>query len=131
MTLRSHSFALGLAMLTISGVPSSSYAADPPVVAIYDIEVIHEATSRSLESNLTDYLATRMGEGGVFKVVPPADIKNHLMQSKVQSFKECYDKKCQVDLGRELAAQKIVSSRISRIPVVGLGREAVSLGWSW
>lgn len=34
---------------------------------------------------------------------------------KTNSYRSCYDEKCQIELGRELAAQKVISSKILKV----------------
>ena len=43
------------------------------------------------------------------------ELKQRLRQQKRDSFRACYDEQCQIALGRELAAQKSLSTQIARI----------------
>lgn len=87
----------------------------PPVMAVFLIE--NRGTQLSDEDVvvLTDYLATRLGEGGLFLIVPREEIRKRLGEQKRESHKACYDQTCQIEIGRELAAQYTVSASISRV----------------
>jgi hypothetical protein len=94
---------------------AGSPVAQPLVLAVFDIEDRTGSMSAGFLSQLTDYLATRLGEGGRFRVVPRATVQQRIRSSKRGSYRKCYDEACQVELGRELAASKIVSARILSI----------------
>jgi len=88
-------------------------AASPaPVVAVFDIEDRTRALSDASLEQLTHYLATRLGEGGRYRVVPRATVRKRLYDSSRRSHRNCYDEACRVEMGREVAASKIVSARI-------------------
>ena len=89
-------------------------AADGPIVAMFDMEDKGSGLSGEVLSNLVDYLAARMTECG-YRIVPRDQIRKRIREQKVESYKECYDETCQVALGRELAAEKTMSTRVVRI----------------
>jgi len=64
--------------------------------------------------NLLDYLSAKLTEGG-FQVVPQEEVRARLKDQQTKSYKECVDQSCQVELGRELAAQKTLTTKILRI----------------
>jgi hypothetical protein len=86
-----------------------------PVVAVFEIENRGSPLSYDELIALTDYLGTRLGERGRFQIIPRQEIKKRLVQTKKESFKQCYDQSCQIEVGRELAAQFTVSASISRV----------------
>jgi hypothetical protein len=61
--------------------------------------------------NLTQFLSAQLAEGG-FQVVPRDQIRHRLLSEKKESYRSCYDQSCQIELGRELAAQKTLSTTI-------------------
>jgi hypothetical protein len=89
--------------------------ADQPLVAVFDIQVKRIDLDPELVATLTDYLASRLVETGEFKVVPRAQMKERLSDEKKKSFRQCYDQSCQIEIGRELAAQKSLSTRILKV----------------
>ena len=86
-----------------------------PIVAVFDIETKNVSLKRSFVDALSDYLITRLAETGNYRVVPRAELKQRLLETKKHSYKECYDQACQIELGRELAAEKTVSTQIVKL----------------
>ena len=87
----------------------------PPVVAVFEIENRGSPLTDDELIALTDYLGTRLGERGRFQIIPRQEIRKRLVQQKKASFKACYDQSCQIEVGRELAAQFTVSASISKV----------------
>jgi hypothetical protein len=84
-------------------------------VAVFDIaDKTHRLSSTELDG-LSEYLATKIAEGGLFHVVPRDEIKSRLREQQKQSYKECYEQSCQIEIGREIAAQKTLSVSISAV----------------
>ncbi len=90
------------------------HAADGPIVALFDMEDKGSGIDRNVRSNLIDYLAARLTEEG-YRILPRDQIRERLREQKLESYKVCYDQSCQIELGRELAAQKSLSTMILRI----------------
>ena len=109
---------LVLALMTsflLAAVPVAKAQNEAIVVAVFLMESRGSGLKADEVVNLTDYMATRMGEGGELQIIPRDEIKKRLVQVKASSHKECYDTNCQIQLGRELAAQYSVSSSIGRV----------------
>ena len=105
-------------VLLVSGLLSSTPArADdpPPVVAVFLMESHGSPLKADEVVNLTDYLSTRLGENGRLHIIPRDELKKRIQAAKGESHKECFDSSCQIQLGRELAAQYSISSRIARV----------------
>lgn len=85
-----------------------------PIVAVFDIEERGAALGREALKDLTDFLAARLAEGG-YQVIPRAEIVRRLLDQKRESYRECYDESCQIELGRELAAQKSLSAQLLKV----------------
>ncbi len=86
-----------------------------PIVAVFNIQGKGSGLGAVQLRSLTEYLATSIAEGGVFRVVPPGDIQRLLTERTRESYKHCYDHSCQIELGRKLAANKSLSASILRI----------------
>lgn len=84
-----------------------------PVVAVFDLQ--SRAIGRRTASNLTDYVATRLAATGRYKVVPRASLRRALSAEKVASYRPCFDDACQIEIGKEVAAEKTLTSKVSRI----------------
>ena len=87
----------------------------PPVVAVFSIENRGSPLSKDELIALTDYLGTKLGEQGRYQIIPRQEIRKRLVEQKKASYKACYDQSCQIDVGREMAAQFTVSASISKV----------------
>jgi len=109
--------ALGLGfVLAVAGsrVEASGEAA---VIAVFDVEDTRVRQARlTLDAlkSMRDYLANQLAQDGVFKVVPTSEIQAALRQGQAESYKACYDEACQIEIGKEIAAQKSLSTKISQ-----------------
>jgi hypothetical protein len=85
------------------------------VVAVFPLENRGAKLTAEELRSLVDYLATRLGEGGRFLVIPREEMKKRLVEQKQDSYRTCFDQSCQIEIGRELAAQFTVATSISRL----------------
>lgn len=108
---------LHTAWILLLALPSLSAAQEPapPFVAVFELEARGVALSPRVLDSLGDYLASRLAESRRYRVVPRDSLKARLVEQKKASFKACYDETCQIELGREMAAQKSLASRISKV----------------
>lgn len=86
-----------------------------PIVAVVPLNDRAGLLSPRERETLDLYLATQVAGTGRFRVVPPQDVKARLVEEKRGSYRECYDTRCQIELGRALAAQKTVASMLLRV----------------
>jgi len=113
--LRSHGFLILCAVLSAAR-PALAGPEGAPIVAVFEIEDQTKKLSAAAIQLLTSYLSTKLAEGGTFRLVPSSQLKERLTKVKVESLKKgCYDEKCQIELGRELAAQKTLSTQIVQL----------------
>ena len=95
-------------------VSAPALGAGPPVVAVFNIESDGAPqTTRELE-RLTDYLTARVAEGARFQVVPRAQLKDAMRQKKRESYEACYAESCQIEIGKELAAEQTLAAKLKR-----------------
>jgi len=86
-----------------------------PIVAVFGLQdQTGKLTSRALQQ-LTDYLTGKMAEGGFFQLIPGSRVKQRLVEQRKESYRVCYDQQCQIDIGRELAAQKTLSTQVLEV----------------
>lgn len=52
---------------------------------------------------------------GGYKIVPREQIRLRLQQEKADSYRACYDEACQIELGKEVAAEKSLATRILKV----------------
>ncbi len=84
------------------------------IVAVFDMEDKGSGLDAKVLVNLTDYLAVLLTEAG-YQIIPRDQIRARLKQQQTESHKACHDQSCQVEMGRELAAQKSLSTQIFKI----------------
>lgn len=102
--------------------PPPSPAASPAsalskraIVAVFDIEDKGVELSGELLSRMSDYLAMSLAAAGAFQIIPRDQLRERLTKQKQESFRQCYEQSCQIEIGRELAAQKTLASVIMKI----------------
>jgi hypothetical protein len=108
----------GLVLLSLALLfPRASLAEKKePIVAIAVFDIVDQGANlgETTLRNLTDYLYGRLIEGG-YRVIPRAKILERLQSEKKDSYKLCRDQSCQIDLGRELSAQKTLTTSILKL----------------
>lgn len=108
--------ALASAVLAaVAAWPGASPAGKRFIVAIMDMEARDVRLAAGQREKLTIYLGTAIAETGAFRVVPRSETKRALERLAAASHRECYDDKCQIELGRELAADKNLASTVMRL----------------
>lgn len=95
-------------------VPSETATAKGNAVAVFDLQLRRIRLRASVRSALSDYLAAQLAARGL-SLVPRSQLKKRLRRQKRASYRSCYDQSCQIEIGRELAAQKSVASQVMRI----------------
>ena len=104
----------GILLVALLAIPARA-GDEKPIVAVFPIEAQEVKLPPRILKALNVLLPNYVAATEAFQVIPPRDLKERLSQQKKASYKLCYDQKCQIELGRELAAQKILSTQITRI----------------
>ena len=86
-----------------------------PIVAVFNIEVKGIPIGRDTIERLSVYLSGRIAASGRHQVVPREKLKERLVAAKKSSYEECYSESCQIELGRELAAQKTIATQVVKV----------------
>jgi hypothetical protein len=94
-------------------VPAAAQA-QGPIVAVFEMEDKGSDLAREVLGNLTDYLGVLLTQGG-YRVVPRTEVRDRLKEQKQETYRSCYDQSCQIELGRELAAEKTLATWILKI----------------
>lgn len=96
---------------------SSPATASPPVVAVFDIDA--PKNKRKLARDLTDYLRVQLSQTRRMTIVDKseqeAQLKRLVREQKKASYKACVDEACQIPLGKELAANQILKSKLLKV----------------
>lgn len=90
-------------------------AAQPAIVAVFDI---HDASGRLAERdlhNLTRHLAAALAETRRYQVVPRNQLRARLHDEKNDSYRACYDQGCQIAVGKAMAAEKALSTTVATV----------------
>jgi formylglycine-generating enzyme required for sulfatase activity len=104
------------ALIFVAGASEVSRADDKkPIVAVFKIENKGTALKAGVLERLTIYLASKLSESGEYEVVPQDKLKEALTAKKKESYKGCYDQSCQIDVGKELAADKALSTQVMKV----------------
>jgi len=104
---------LSLILVVLSG--SLALAQTKPIVAVFDLETGNLKLSGQVVGALADFMSAELASSGVYSVVPRDQVKQRMLQQKKKSYRKCFDENCQIEIGRELAAQKSLSSKVIRL----------------
>jgi hypothetical protein len=91
-----------------------AWAQQGAVVALFDIEDKGAGVPAEELVKLTDFLGARLAEGG-YRMIPRDEVRKRLAGQKRKSYRSCFDRSCQIELGREMAAQKSLAVRFLAI----------------
>ena len=100
----------GLGLITSSGIAEAS----KPIVAVFEIQNRAKLSAMVIEQ-LTELMAVQLTASGRYKVVPSAELKSALGTKKTQTYEGCYDEACQIEIGKELAAEKTLATKVSKL----------------
>ncbi len=85
------------------------------IIAVFNIEDRGANLDKAMRVRLSDYLAMKIAATGRYQVIPRDKLKERLVQQKKSSFKACFDQSCQIEIGKELAAQQSVSTMVVKL----------------
>lgn len=100
-----------LLMAMLLGQPE----ANKPVIAVFPIDDRRNVLTPEEIGQITDYFGVKITETQRFIVVPRADIESALRAKQVESYAECFDESCQIEIGKQLAAEKVLHTQIVKI----------------
>lgn len=95
--------------------PSPAFADDTPVVAVFDPQLRRLTLGPGVAMSLADVLAASLVASGKYQVTPRDQLRQKLGEQKKRSYRLCHSQACQIELGKELAAEKSLASRVMRI----------------
>ncbi len=115
MDFRAEKVAVSVCMVLFSCMAWAGERSSRPVVAVFPVQDVSKKLDKVLVDSLSEYMAAAIAENGRFSIQAPGDMRRVLSEKKTESYKECFDEGCRIELGRELAANKILSSKIIRL----------------
>ena len=104
--------------IPVSKEQKSIPVADRPVVAVFDIEDTRQTTERLSKVDMTDltnYLTSLLAGTKRFTTVPRSDLRKVLAEQKAETYQACYDESCQIEIGKEVAAEKSLATKLNRL----------------
>jgi hypothetical protein len=107
---------LGTGEISKPVVPPPAPPSDPRIVAVMDVENASDSVGEELARNLSDQLRIFVAQQGIKTIDRSAQeraLRAQLQALKTESYEECYDDSCQVELGKAVAASHILRSKIS------------------
>ncbi len=102
--------------------PVGMKPASAKIVAVMEVRDLNasdpaRAIDRLLRENVGDQLRVFLAAGGFSTIDRGAQesvLADQVAEAKADSYKTCYDERCQIELGKALAAQYILRSQITR-----------------
>jgi hypothetical protein len=85
------------------------------VVAVFEIQDKTKLFSPETINQLSDFLEAKLTDVADFRVVPRQQLKKRMNAIKKESYKNCYDEDCHIELGREVSAQKSLATKLLKI----------------
>jgi F0F1-type ATP synthase membrane subunit c/vacuolar-type H+-ATPase subunit K len=85
------------------------------IIAVFDIEDRGAKLAKDTLLRLSDYLAVQIAATGAYQVIPRDKLKERLVRQKRASYRQCYAQSCQIEIGKELAAQKSLSTMVVKL----------------
>jgi hypothetical protein len=103
----------GLGALALA--PEARAEPPRPIVAVFDLQAKRVQLEEEARAAMSDYVANRLTSSGAYQVVPRDQLRKRLTEQKLRSHKECVAQTCQIEIGKELAAQKSLATSVMRI----------------
>lgn len=94
--------------------PIQTTPREPMIVAVLDVIDSSGKLKRRDLRQLTEYLEVLLTKNG-YAVVPRSEIRARLKEAKSESYKACYEESCQIELGKAVAAQAVLTTKLLRI----------------
>lgn len=85
------------------------------IVAVFDVQDMSRKFKKPTLDQLTEYLSARITQVTRYRVVPRDQLRARLFEEKKGTYRECYEETCQIELGKALAAQKSLSTKILKV----------------
>jgi hypothetical protein len=86
-----------------------------PVVAVLELQDSAKKLDESTRAQLSDYLAAQVIAKLGWRTIPKDQIRGQLQQEKKASYSACVDESCQIELGKALAAEKVLTTKFLRL----------------
>lgn len=95
--------------------PREVEAAGGVVIAAFDVFDPGEELDVETRDQLSEYVSVRVTQSLKYRTIPRAQVREHLWAEKKNSFSACVDQACQIELGKALAAEKVLAPKLIRL----------------
>jgi hypothetical protein len=85
------------------------------VVALFDVTDASGQLDGEAQDQLSEYLSVRATQALGYRVLPRASVRELLLEKKAESYRACAEEACQIELGKALAAEKTLATRLIRL----------------
>ena len=85
------------------------------IVAVFGVQDPSGKFDKKTMAQLTEYLETMVTQETGWRVVPREQLRQRLVQQKKGSYRACVDQACQIELGKAVAAQKSLSTKLLQV----------------
>jgi hypothetical protein len=114
--------ALFLYVIVALGPAPSVARGSPPILAIEEIVTKRIALPPNVRQMLSEFLAARVAASRRFRVIPGPEVRQSLRELKREELSRCPGETCPIELGRALAASKVMAPEI-----IGLGARCLTI----
>lgn len=116
-TARTTLLVLGLVLLARQSTAQEAEPADTerPVVAVFQISTDGLKLTSEALGRLTRYLKSRLVINKKYQTLPDSSMIDAMAALKIESYKDCKDESCQIELGKEASAQMSLSVEVWKI----------------
>jgi hypothetical protein len=91
-----------------------SPSGERPTLAVFDVQDVSRTLDANTLEQLSDYVVARLATR--FRVVPRTELRTQLVATKAEGLSSCFDERCQIELGKAVAAQKALAVKVLRTP---------------
>jgi hypothetical protein len=99
-----------------SSIGTRSARAEPTkAVAVFPIEDTSGKIDPQALKTIYDYLSARIGNLPGLSIIPSSEVHARIEAQQAESYRACYDEACQIEIGKEVAASKAVSTKIAEV----------------
>jgi hypothetical protein len=99
----------------VQAQPMRPAPSEGAVVALFDVSDPSGQLDREAQDQLSEYLSVRATQALGYRVLPRASVRDLLLAKKEESYRSCMDESCQIELGKALAAEKTLATRLIRM----------------
>jgi len=85
------------------------------IVAVFDLQDESRRFKKKTLDMFAELLCVTLTEVAGYKIVPRDQLRARLLEKKRQSYKLCYDESCQIELGKAVAANKSLATKIYKL----------------